>query len=59
MTRANLHDTPKIGGKKSRFTGRGSKPRAGIREETPAKKVLREPCPKSRAKQRYEECETE
>ena len=58
MTRANPHDTPKIGGKKSRFTGRGSKPRVGIGKNASAKKVLREPCPKSRAKQRYEESET-
>lgn len=40
--------------KKPRFTGRGTKPRAGGRRKAPAKKACREPCPKSRAKRETE-----
>lgn len=50
MTRARHGNGPKAGGKKPRFTGRGTKPRAGGRRIAPGKKAHREPCPKSRAK---------
>jgi hypothetical protein len=54
MTKTRHKNGSKAGGKKPRFTGRGTKPRAGAGSKPPAKRTRREPCPRSRAKRKRE-----
>lgn len=54
MTKTRYGNGSKAGGKKPRFTGRGTEPRAGGREKAPGRKAPKEPCPKSRAKRERE-----